>query len=81
MPVIPHLVVESSIAWRMYDAAQEKKHLGSRPQLHFTPLRTSDAGIYTCTASVNVVPTITEDESRNLFVASKCKKCKVNLYF
>ena len=73
--VVPHLVVEPSIAWTRQDAVQVNTFLGSHLQLHFNPLRTSDGGHYTCIANVyipNVALRVTEADSRNLFIASKC---------
>ena len=80
MQVVPHLVVEPSIAWNMQDAAQVKTHLGSSLLLHFNPLRTSDGGHYTCIANVYIdnVVSLTEDDSRNLFIASKYINVNVN---
>ena len=47
----PHLAVEPSFAWTRQDSISQI--IGSN-SYHFTPLRTSDSGHYTCTVTVNI---------------------------
>ena len=71
---IPHQAVGLTIAWtRLEDSTSQRISLGSNPQLHLRPLRTSDSGQYTCTVTIviNDETSVSGEASIDLVVDSE----------
>ena len=78
--VVPHLVVEPSIEWTRQDGTVLNASSGSRLQLNFNPVMTSDGGRYTCRASVNIIGLVfaSAEHSRDLILTPDLLQCSLN---
>ena len=69
--LVPHLVVEPSFVWTKEDNTSHS--IGSKPHLHFTSLKTSDSGNYSCTVMINTTDetSVSGEDTLYLIVTSK----------
>ena len=69
MQLPPYLLVETSIVWTKQESIRQ---VGSRQQLQFNPLKTSDSGQYTCTMTIDTDEvSISGENTTELMVTSK----------